>query len=231
MGFFSNLFGGSSGVKAANDAAAAATGYATSGYKKANQALDTGYTNALTEVAPYRTAGNAGYQSYLDAIGQHGAEGNARAKQGFEGSWDWQGQQEAARLGARDLTRRYNAGVGANSGPAALAAARYGAENYGRGAQTYIDRLSGLGQTGLGLTQTAAGWNIDKGNRFADNEVGKASALAGIESNRIMQGYQAQQQGMNNLFNVLGGIGGFALKGFTPSASGVSPFGNIFSGK
>jgi hypothetical protein len=229
MGFFSDLFGGASGKKAANAAAEAQSAYINTGYDKAEKATGQGYSDARGYIDPYIQSGRRASTSYENALGLNGRGGFDEA----QGQFDmYSAPEQAATRNALGATlRRYNAGNGGggNSGGLALATARTYADRYNQYRQQWLDRVQGQGQQGWQASQAGAGLATDYGNRTADYALGRATGLANTETQRQQNIYQAGVQGQQNLMKGLGFLGGAAISGFTPGASGVSAFGNMAS--
>lgn len=218
MGFF-DFLSGKSGVNAANQAAEAQQ----AANARARGDITAGYGAAQGRISPYAEAGARGYNAYNDAIGVNGSEGYGRAKANFDADPFRAGETEATNILTRNMFRRYNGQGMGNSGASGAAVSRVGAERYGQQVADYRARLAGAGQQGYSAAQTQAG--LDTGQATALS--GNSQNTGNIEANRVMQGYQARQQGMNNLLSGLGSLAGAAITGFAPGVGGVSAFGNM----
>ena len=219
MGFFGDLFGGKSGVNAANNAAAAQQ----AANAKARGDITTGYGAAQGRISPYAQQGQQANNLYNDAIGVNGAGGYQNAFANFNADPFRQGEQDQTNLLTRNMFRRYNGQGMGNSGTSGAAVARVGAERYGQQVADYRNRLQGAGQQGWQAAQTQAGLDTGQAGQLSGNSTNEGN----IEANRLMQGYQAKQAGMNNLMSGLGALGGMAISGFAPGAGGASAFGNM----
>lgn len=219
MGFFQNLFGGKSGVDAANNAAAAQQAANT----QARGDITTGYGAAQGRFTPYAQQGQQASTMYNDAIGVNGAGGYQKAFANFNADPFRQGENDYTNLLTRNMFRRYNGQGMGNSGASGAAVARVGAERYGQQVADYRNRLQGQGQMGFQAANAQAGLDTGQAQALSGNSMNQGN----IEANRLMQGYQAKTQGMNNLMSGLGALGGMAITGFAPGASGTSAFGNM----
>lgn len=218
MSFFSFL-SGKSGVNAANQAAEAQQ----AANARARGDITAGYTAAQGRISPYAEGGQRGFNQYNDAIGVNGAEGYGRAKANFDADPFRAGENEYTNILTRNMFRRYNGQGMGNSGSSGAAVARVGAERYGQQVADYRSRLAGAGQQGWQAAQAQAG--LDTGQAGALS--GNSQNTGNIEAQRLMNGYQAQQQGVSNLLSGLGFLGGTAITGFAPGKGGTSAFGNM----
>ncbi len=218
MSFFKNLFGGASGVKAANQAAEAQAA--------ANAAARTditgAYGRAQGRINPLMGTAQRGFDAYQDSIGVNGGDGYGRAFSNFNADPFRAGEQDATNIAIRDTFRRYNSRGMGNSGASGAAVGRVGAERYGAQVADYRNRMAGAGSLAPQLAQFQAGLDTGEGQALSGNSMN----VGQIEANRLMAGYQAKQQGMNNLLSGLGFLGGAAITGFAPTAGGASAFGN-----
>lgn len=219
MSFFADLFGGKSGKQAANAAAEAQA----AANARARGDLQAGYSQARERINPLMQTSQRGFDAYNDAIGVNGAQGYGRAKATFDADPFRAGEQDATNLAIRDTFRRYNSRGMGNSGASGAAVGRVGAERYGAQVADYRNRLAGAGNLAPQLAQTMAGYDVGEGQALSGNSMN----VGNIEASRLMQGYAAQQQGMNNLLGVIGGAGNFLMSGFAPGAKGGSAFGNM----
>jgi len=219
MSFFANLFGGKSGKNAANAAAEAQQ----AANARARTDITDGFTSAQGRVQPYAEAGRRGFNLYNDAIGVNGEAGYKNALTNFNADPFLAGQDDAAARGLRSTFRRYNSQGMGNSGASGAAVARYAGDDYARRVADYRNRLMGAGQGGQQMAQFQSGLDTQQGQMLSGNSMNTGN----IEAQRLANIYQAQQQGMNNLLGMVGGIGNFALAGFAPGAKGGTAFGNM----
>lgn len=228
MAFFADLFGGKSGIKSANEAAAAQTSYTNEGYGKQRENLTQGYGQADTILSGYEKPGQQAYGQYADSIGVNGAEGYGRAKQGFDADPFRAGQADATGRAINAMFRRYN--PTGQTGTQMAAVGRVGSDIYGSQVADYRNRLMGLGQQGAQFGTARAGNAVSQGQEVGQSYLGQNNQLGSIEANRLGGIQQARTQGMNNLMQGLGFLGGAAISGFAPGAKGVSAFGNMRNG-
>jgi len=227
MGFFGDLFGGSSGKKAANAGAEAASAYTNSGYNSYRDNATKGYGQSDSILSGYEQPGKQAYSQYADSIGANGAQGYQNALSNFNADPFRQGQDDATARAVRDTYRRYNGQGMGNSGTAGAAVGRVGSDIYGSQVADYRNRLMGLGQQGAQFGQQRAQNAIGQGEAIGGSYIGQNNQLAGIEQQRQQNIYQAQQGGMNNILKGLGFVGSAAMSGFAPGAGGQTTFGNM----
>lgn len=227
MSFFGDLFGGKSGVNAANQAADAQRSAITAGYGQARSSMTEGYGQADQILSGYEKPGQAAYGQYADAIGVNGQPGYGRAFQNFNADPFQAGSNAYANDILQRQFRQYNARGMGDSGANRAALAYAGQRMYDQRVSDYRNRLMGLGQQGMQIGGQRAGYAVDKGNRLGDMAVGENTAYGNIEAQRQGNIYQARQQGMNNLMGGLSFLGGSAIKAFTPTAGGMSAAGNM----
>jgi hypothetical protein len=225
MAFFSDLFGGASGKRAANNAAAASSAYINSGYDKAEASSRGGYDQANAYISPYIQSGRQASQTYNNALNLNGQDGFNQAQAQY--NQFAAPEQEATRNALSNQYRQYNRGSGGFSGGAALASARTFNDRYAQSRNNWLGLINGQQQQGFQASQAGAGLATDQGNRMGDYAIGRNTGLANTETQRQQNVYAAGQQGTNNMFNVLGFLGGTAIKGFAPGAGGMSAFGNM----
>jgi hypothetical protein len=219
MSFFADLFGGKSGVNAANQAAAAQQAANT----QARGDITTGYGAAQGRFTPYAQQGQQANSLYNDAIGVNGAGGYQKAFSNFNADPFRQGEQDYTNLLTRNMFRRYNGQGMGNSGASGAAVARVGAERYGQQVADYRNRLQGAGQMGFQAANAQAG--LDTGQAQALS--GNSTNAGNIEAQRLGNIYQAKTQGMNNLMSAVGGGANLLMAGFAPGAGGGYAFGNM----
>lgn len=227
MSFLADLFGGKSGQRAANDAAAASAAYTNTGYTRQREELGKGYGAADTILQGYEQPGQQAYGLYADAIGVNGADGYGRAKTAFDADPFRAGQQDATQRAIQSMFRRYN--PSGQTGTQMAAVGRVGSDIYGQQVDGFRSRLAGLGQQGAQFGTARAGNAISQGQEMGGSYLGQNNQLGSIEANRIQGVQAAKNQGMNNLMQGLGFIGGAALSGFAPGAGGKTAFGNMAS--
>ncbi len=229
MSFFADLFGGASGKRAANDAAAAQAGYINSGYDKAETASNAGYDRANGYISPYIESGRQASKTYNNALGLNGQAGYADAMGTYNAFAA--PEQEATRNALSNQFRQYNAGRtgGGFSGGAMLASGRVAADRYAQSRNNWLGLINGQQQQGWQASQTGANLASQQGNQQADYAIGRNTGLANTEAQRIQNNYQAQQGGVNNMFKAAGMVGGLALSAFAPGAGGMSAAGNMAS--
>jgi len=221
------MFGGKSGQKAANEAAAAQRASNAAAYSGARSASGQGYGQADSILSGYEAPGREAYGLYADSTGAGGTAGYNRAFQSFSENPFHAGANESTNRMLQGMFRRYNAGGMGNSGANRAALSLTNSQLYDQRVGDWQNRLGSLGQQGAQFGMARAGNAVDHGNRLADYSIGEHTGYGNIESQRIGNVYQAKQQGMNNMLNVAGMLGGSAIKGFAPTASGVSAFGNM----
>lgn len=195
MGFFSDLFGSS----ARDDIRAAS--------KKANQHLDAGFADATKRYdegydlfQPYAERGEEGAQAYRNAL-----LGTPEQKQALFNSYSSDpGQMGALGLESNALLRKFNAaGSGTGGGRLGLAGARVAQEGW----NNYLNRLSGLGDTGLQATNNQSNIRIGQGDlrwNLAGTKAGNAINTGSAVAN-------TRTTGINNIL----GLGSTALKAVT----------------
>lgn len=227
MGFLDDLIKGKSGQRAANDAAAASAAYTNTGYSKQREELGKGYGTADTILSGYEQPGQQAYGMYADAIGVNGADGYGRAKTAFDADPFRAGQTDATNRAIQSMFRRYN--PSGQTGTQMAAVGRVGSDIYGQQVEGFRSRLAGLGQQGAQFGTARAGNAISQGQEMGGSYLGQNNQLGSIEANRIQGVQAAKNQGMNNLMQGLGFIGGAALSGFAPGAGGKTTFGNMAS--
>jgi hypothetical protein len=219
MGFFGDLFGGKSGVKASNDAATAQQAANTA----ARGDITTGYGNAQGRISPYAQQGGQANSLYNDSIGVNGASGYQNALANFNNDPFRQGQADATSRAIQSTFRRYNASGMGNSGAAGAAVGRVGSDIYGSQVADYRNRLQGAGQQGFQAAQLQSNLDTGQGNALSGN----STNVGNIEANRLMQGEQARAAGRGNIMSAVGGAAKLLMAGFAPGAGGASAFGNM----
>jgi hypothetical protein len=221
MGFFGDLFGGKSGVNAANNAAAAQQAANT----QARGDITTGYTSAQGRISPYAQQGQQASTMYNDAIGVNGSSGYQNALANFNNDPFRQGQADATGRAIQSTFRRYNGSGMGNSGTAGAAVGRVGSDIYGSQVADYRNRLQGAGQQGFQAAQLQSNLDTGQGNALSGN----STNVGNIEANRLMQGEQARAAGRGNIMSAVGGAANLLMAGFAPGVGGASAFGNMSS--
>ena len=149
----------------------------------------------------------------------------------------------------RSLNARGMSGSGYAAEAVAQQSLRRGSEDY----NNYLNRLSGVRDSGqqaatnsAQLTGQFAGKRADiqrgKGAVFgarADNATGRGNALSTLSYGNAQQmanqrmglanaTASSRTQGVNNILGGLSTLGGMAISGFTPAANGATPFSQMF---
>lgn len=217
MGFLSDLFGGKSGIKAANQAAEAASAYTNAGYGKQRDELTKGYGQADTILSGYEQPGQQAYGLYADSIGVNGADGYGRAKASFDADPFRAGTQDATNRAIQSMFRRYN--PTGQTGTQMAAVGRVGADRYAADVEGFRNRLMGLGSQGAQFGTARAGNAISLGQEMGGSYLGQNNQLANVEQQRIAGVQAAKQQGQNNIMAGIGTVAGLALAPFTGGAS------------
>ncbi len=188
MGFLSGLFG---------DGGA---GEIKKGKRKADAALREGYEGAKTQLTgaadlftPYVEEGRAASERYNALLGL-GSDEDRTA--GYESYASDPGFQGMLGIESNRLLKQLNARGQTYGGTSALAGARVGAENYGN----YLNRLQDRANAGFTATTGRSGALTNLGNL----DFGYGATRAGQEINTANALAQAEQSGINNLFNAVG---------------------------
>ncbi len=215
------------------------------GYGQAGDALDTGQREARGYLDPYTTAGSDANTMYRNALGMNGAAAQEGFGQNYAASDPFRAQN--AGFATEQIMRAMNARGMSGSGAAAEAVAR---QNLMRGSEdynNYLNRLSGVrdsgqsaatnmasmagqfaGQranlrTGLADARTRAyGAQAEnatnRGNALSNLSYGNAQQMAGQRIGLGNALAESKSAGVNNLL----GLGGMALK-----ATGWGGFGSV----
>jgi hypothetical protein len=227
MGFLSDLFGGKSGQKAANDAAAASAGFTNTGFSKQREELGRGYGSADGILSGYEKPGQQAYGLYADSIGAGGESGYNRAMETFNADPFRDGTQDATQRAIQSMFRRYN--PTGQTGQQMTAVGRVGADRYAQDVEGFRSRLAGLGQQGAQFGTARAGNAINQGQEMGQSFLGQNNQLGSIENNRIQGVQAAKAQGQGNIMKAFGGAAQLATMGFAPGAGGQTAFGNMGS--
>lgn len=222
MSFLADLFGGKSGQKAANEAAAAQRASTQQAYAGARQQSGQGYDTADSILSGYEQPGKQAYSLYGDAIGLGGADGYGRAKAIFDADPFTAGEQAYVDRQNKAQFNRYNAQGMGNSGANRAASALANATRYGQRVEDFRNRLMGMGQQGAQFGMQRAGNAVDRGNTFAGYDIAEHTGYGNIEANRISQVQAAKTQGQNNLMKGIGTLAGLAA---APMTGGTSLIG------
>lgn len=214
MGFLSDLMG-KSAAKRAEAAGAAAKNTLTQGYQTARG----DYERGQGRLDPFAAQSAKGYGAYTDSLGLNGRDAQARTQGMY---FDDPIQQRLMSDTTRTMGRQFGARGLGNSGASNQAVANA----LLRGWTGYQDRLGQLGTQGVQI----AGMQGQYDQGMGDLAYGNAQQQANVGMQTANAVNQARAQGMNNLISGLSGLGGLALGGFTPGASGASAFGNMLGG-
>ena len=198
-----------------------------------NQAYNTGAASALGEYDAYAPQAQQAYGLYSDALGINGADGNTRATAAFQTApgYEFQQQQGLDALN-RSASARGMLASGNNSADILGYSQGLADKSFG----SWLDRLSGLGQTGVGIANEKS--MIQKGIGTAGRDYrGQLGDLAyktetGI-GNANAQQAQAEGAGVlgaislgTSLLGNLGGIGGIGktIGGLFGGSGGGMPY-------
>jgi len=199
MGFFDSLFG--------KDASEAANRAAADTYAKqqaAGQQSADAFRNLAGEYDFYRTGGQNAQRQVYDLLGLNGAEAQSAAYSAFRTD---PGYQFALEQGIGAIDKSAAARGNLNSGATLKALQQYGQGMADQSYGSYLQRLMGLGQQGLGATQAAVG-TIGQG---LQNQFGANYGSAGTIGQGMVAGAQAEQSALTNLMGLGGYLGGAAL--------------------
>jgi len=239
MGFLDDLFGGSSGKKAANAAADYAAGQTRTGYNQFRGQVGGGYDQADSILSGYEKPGQAAYGMYADSIGANGVEGYGRAKSSFDADPFLAGSDEANNRLLRSQFGKYNAQGMGDSGVSRAALSLTNSQMYDKRVADFRNRLMGLGSQGAQFGQARAGNMVQRGQDIGGSYLGEANQLSNIENGRQQGIYQAKQAGANNIMKAAGMVAGLAAAPFTggaslaamgPLSAGGSRMGNALAG-
>lgn len=202
---------------------------ANAGYARADTTLQQGGQQAVGYLDPYMRSGSEANALYGNALGLNGVQAQQDFGQNYAASDPFRAQN--ANFATEDLMRSLNARGMSGSGYAAEAVAqqqlRRGSEDYGN----YLNRLSGVRDSGQQAATNAAsitgniagqraqnftnqgGARADIYGRMASNATGRGNALADLTYGNAQQiaGQRVglgnalsatRQTGMNNLFKI-----------------------------
>lgn len=220
--------------------------------------INTSRNQALGYLNPYIASGGKANALYQDALGVNGLDRQQAFGANYAASDPFRAQN--AQFANDQLMKLFNARGMSRGGMAAEAVARQnlarGSEDYGN----YLSRLGqmyGQGQQAAGqaagiasgyggqraalsqgytnaLANNAAtrGQNFTgRGNALANLSYGNAQQVAGMNTNYANATAANKTTGINNLLNLGGTLGGMAISGMTPTASGATPFNSLFGGR
>jgi hypothetical protein len=216
MGFFDDIFGGSSAKKAATAQAdaqhrAIEQGRAAkkAGFDEAQGFYDQSY-NALMPDA------QAGYDAYQGMLGLRGMPQAQEEYQRFQDNPFWQIPQSTQDRGAEMLARNFD---GLRSGAAAVALERYQGDTQYRRQQDYLNRFAGIGDNfqnlRLGYGQTQANTAVGKAGADFDASIANGNNIAAMIGAR----QQAKQAGQQNVMGAIQSGIALAAAPFTGGAS------------
>ena len=221
MGFFSTLLGKDS-ANAATQLGQRNEGRLNSGYAEANNYAKTGYDTSMARFQPFAEQGQRGFNAYNDAIGANGGDARQRQFQNFESDpfLAYANQNNGTALNA--MFGKYNARGMGNSGASRLAVQRVAGEQAQGNVNNWLGRLQGAGQQGLQIAGQQVGLDQGYYGGMGDRAIGRVNALNNNDTLATQAANNARMAGMNNLLSGIGSIGGMAISGFAPGASGVS---------
>ena len=166
------------------------------GYTEAGAALDAGQREAQGYLDPYTTAGSDANTMYRNALGMNGTAAQQGFGQNFAASDPFRAQN--ADFATEAIMRAMNARGMSGSGAAAEAVAR---QNLMRGSQdyeNYLNRLSGVRDSG----QTAATNMASMAGQFAGQRANVRTGLADAKT----RAYGAQAENATNRGNALSNL-------------------------
>lgn len=195
---------------------------------------------ALGEYDAYQPPAQQAYGLYSDALGVNGAEGNGRATAAFQTNPGYEFQQEQG-LEALNRTAASRGMLASGNNSADLLKYSQGLADQSYG--SWLDRLNGLGQTGVGIAQNRAGIQGGIGQAGSNFRGSLADLTYKTETgigNANAQQAQAEGAGVlgaislgTSLLGNLGGIGGIgkSIGGmFGGSGGGMAYNGNQIGG-
>lgn len=176
---------------------------------------------------PYVGAGNSALQQLMAGLGL----GGAGSQEGFTAAYrGLPGYQAGLQTGTDAAMTTANTGNMLQSGKTLKALQRFGSDYEDGRVGSYLDRLTGLSNTG----QQATGQQIATVGQGLQGQLGtRTSAFggdmqaAGTIGQGQIAGAQAEQQGMTNLMGTAAYLGGAALGG-GGLGGGMSSFTNLF---
>lgn len=167
------------------------------GYGNALTALNRGTSQAVSAFQPYSQSGQAANAMYGNALGLNGKASQQTFMRDYAGGDPFRASN--AEFATNALMQALNARGLSGSGYAANAVA---SENLKRGSQdyeSYMNRLGGMQQQGLGVAQNISGLYADQGAKAAQYGYNQGSDLANIQGQRAAAGYNygLGQAGLN----------------------------------
>ncbi|WJR67234.1 hypothetical protein QTA58_00220 [Neorhizobium sp. CSC1952] len=222
MGFLDSLLGLNAGdptIKAAkknrqvlSDLERTGFGYINSGEQKSAGALN----KAIAGYNPYTAAGADAVGMYSNALGLNGADGSAAATEAFQTG---PGYQFAMDQGTQAALRGASAAGMLNSGNTLTALTQYGQGLANQEYGSWLDRLSGLTDTGLSATNGQANAYGGLASLYQGTTDDRLSLASGVAQGRMgLNNQMAQGQTANN--SALSGLFGNLVSGGAKIISG-----------
>lgn len=218
-------FTGGSGRRRADDAYNYAQGQMTQGYEQNREFLRDSDQQARGYLQPYETQGRNAFAQYGNMLGLNGADAQRGAMSSYQ---QFNPYRQAATQRLMQAGDRRAAATGQfGSGLNALARARVADEGEMRDYQDYMNRLQGLGGTGLGV----AGHLSGLASQYGQNQIGLLNNLiqgrvnANTQYNNALA--SADRSGLQNIL----GLGGMMMQGFNAfrQPTGMPQTGNNFT--
>ena len=183
--------------------------------------ITSGRDNALAAYQPFAQSGTQGFNLYADATGANGLDAQQTAFQNFESNPFLQYANQNTGDAIRNTFRAYNARGLGDSGVNREAVGQVAGNFARQDINDYLNRLSGLGNTGLGAAGAQANIHYNSGNALADFESSARSALAnqGINFGNALAG--SRSIGINNLIGLIGAAEDRAAKIASAGAGGA----------
>jgi hypothetical protein len=206
MGLFDGFFGGAQ-RKDLQDANQRATAYLNDAWKEGSQQVRDWSNQGLGYLNPYMQQGSQGNALYGRFLGLDGADQQRDAMNTYATSDPF--RQFNDDNASRALSRRFAAQGMGDSGASRLAMARAGLERGSQDYNSYLDRLRGVGQQGLGAAGASAGIAQQTGNTLGQMRYGMGQQQAGnaISFGNAMAG--SRNIGMQNILGLAGAAGNF----------------------
>ena len=161
-----------------------------------------GRDNALSRFDPYSSAGARGFDAYANAVGANGLDAQQGAFEDFQSNPFLQFANQNTENAIRDTFRAYNAVGQGNSGDSRAAVGEVAGRFARQDINDYINRLMGLGSTGLQAAGAQSNIDYGSGNALANFQGAARSALGnqGINYGNALAG--SRTIGINNLMNL-----------------------------
>lgn len=199
LGDLVGSFTGSTAKKAANEAYQNSTRVLQEGRDKGVDAYNTGYDQAYGFMNPYAQSGTQANSMYTGLLGLSGADTQRGLLAQYANADPFRQFNED--LANKSLARSYNRMGMLDSGNFRMAAARANLERGSQDYNSYLARLAGLSQQGMGAAGQLGGYAMGKGQGIANlwngygqnqagNEIQRGNALSqasGIFGNNIMK--------------------------------------------